>query len=427
MGKGNKKFLYVLAAIVAIVVVWNVYEAVRPKHNEFVKVGKMSVPRYNHEAVLLDDGSVLIVDGATRETNHEGGSVSAQIYNPKTQKFTSIERMIEPHGISAATATKLNNGKVLIVGGEGKYNRVLSSTELYNPQTKNFEKGTNMNFAREYHTATLLKDGRVLIVGGEGILPTKPRIYNRKTGKFTDVTNKDIPRLRRYSALLLESGKVLITGIEGSLSKSEIYNPKTGKFTIASSLNIPRFKHSAVLLKDGRVLVVGGIGYSNKKFSVLSSAEIFDPKTSKFELVGNMGIARKVANVFVLKNGNVIISGGCDNIKHEWIKEIEEYNPKTNKFKVLTTNKSHTEATTQVLLQDDKILYTGGCTGVSISRECYRETQIYDPMTNKFIKGNSMNYPRVLHRATLLKDGNVLITGSEGTGRTAELFINDYK
>lgn len=351
---------------------WHFLKPSKPQKGDFILVGKMSIPRYGHTAILLDDGNVLIIDKITRKIINYKGVTSAELYNPETKKFTPVGNMNECR--DDYSATKLNNGKILIAGG-----RNLKSTELYNPETKKFEKGPDMNARRENHTATLLKDGRVLIAGGQG-----------------------------------------------GLCKSEIYDPIKNKFEIAPKMNIPRFLHSAVLLKDNRILILGGIGYSDKKFYVLSSAEIYDPETNRFKLAGNMNIARINPNIYLLKSGNVLISGGTGNGhgKNIFLREIEMYNPKIGKFKIMTKRQSIPDVRTEALLEDDKILYTGGCTGVGLSLKCYRTSEIYDPVINKFIAEKNMHYPRDAHIATLLKDGNVLITGSVGTGRTAELLIN---
>jgi hypothetical protein len=72
------------------------------------------------------------------------------------------------------TATLLNNGSVLVTGGiisTNGINNYNSTAELYNPQTGTWRytgvgSQTGMNSARAGHTATLLSDGRVLIAGG---------------------------------------------------------------------------------------------------------------------------------------------------------------------------------------------------------------------------------------------------------------------
>ena len=346
----------------------NFIKSIHPQKGDFVKVGKMSVPRYGHEAILLDDGTVLIYGGAETAANPE-------IYAPKTKKFTHTGELSKVSG--CFNPITINNGKILLTGGGSD---LVKETQLYSPRSKKFEKGPEMTFRRNDNTATLLKDGRVLITGG-GFRLAK---------------------------------------------ESEIYDPVKNKFKVGPKTNIMRFESSAILLKNGRVLIIGGFGIG-PKYDLLSSAEIYDPNTNKFELAGNMKIARRKPNVYLLKNGNVLISGGVgeDNNKHTlWRREIEIYNPRTNEFKIIAKRKSEPDMPSEVLLNNDKLLFTGGSTGVGLSFAHYKSSEIFDPKTNKFIKGKDMNILRAGHRMTLLEDGNVLISGREGSGRTAELYIN---
>lgn len=368
-----KKKNFVIGLVVLVIVAfggWKHYKSTisidigHPQKGDFVKVGEMTVPRYNHESILLDDGTVLVFGGMTLSKNYEGGSYTADIYDPKTKKFTPVGSMLEHRENFAFT--KLNNGKVLITGGRVS-NAYSKSTELYNPNTKVFEKGSDMRIRRVDHSATLLKNGKVLIAGG-GF---------------------------RFA------------------NESEIYNPKTNKFELAPKMNVSRFIHSAILLKDGRVLVVGGA----QKGSKLKSAEVYDPKKNQFKLVGNMNVERTQPNLYLLKNGNVVIT-------EPFQKKIEMYNPKTNKFKIIAQYTSEAEMPAETLLNDDKVLFTGGAKGVGLGSWWYKSSEIFDPKTGKFTQGKDMNFLRSCHKATLLKDGNVLITGSYNKGTTAELYIS---
>jgi N-acetylneuraminic acid mutarotase len=59
----------------------------------------------------------------------------------------------------------LPNGKVLAVGGWNN-SRILNSAELYDPSTGTWTSIENMTSSRASHTATVLANGQVLIAGG---------------------------------------------------------------------------------------------------------------------------------------------------------------------------------------------------------------------------------------------------------------------
>ena len=64
------------------------------------------------------------------------------------------------------TATLLQDGRVLILGGRSPNDSVYASAEMYDPRTGRFSSAGSMGEGRQQHTATLLPDGRVLIAGG---------------------------------------------------------------------------------------------------------------------------------------------------------------------------------------------------------------------------------------------------------------------
>jgi hypothetical protein len=83
----------------------------------------------------------------------------------------------------------LSNGKVLIAGGQSSFG-ILSSAEIYDPVSSTFAATGNLNTARICHTATLLNDGTVLIAGGEtnGVTAlATAELYNPGTGTFTAI------------------------------------------------------------------------------------------------------------------------------------------------------------------------------------------------------------------------------------------------
>src|SRR5262245_61248305 len=99
--------------------------------------GSMTVQRRDHTATLLTNGKVLINRGT-------GGS--AELYDPVTGVFSRTGPSLGGGFAQGTTATRLQDGRVLIVGG--------SPAEIYNPPTGTFSPAGNLNVARVAHTAT---------------------------------------------------------------------------------------------------------------------------------------------------------------------------------------------------------------------------------------------------------------------------------
>ena len=116
----------------------------------------MTSARGAHTATLLRDGRVLIIGGASDQTN--AGSNTAEIYDPHTSSFVAAGSMELARRLH--TATLLPNGTVLVVGGGSK------AAEIYDPATNSFSPAGITESDRSGHSATLLQNGKVIVVGG---------------------------------------------------------------------------------------------------------------------------------------------------------------------------------------------------------------------------------------------------------------------
>jgi hypothetical protein len=190
----------------------------------------MSTKRALHTATPLLDGRVLVVGGANGENS---ALASAEIYDPKSQGFTSAGSLIAAR--KGHTATRLLDGRVLVVGGADDKNAALASAESYDPKTNRFTSAASLTAARTGHATTLLSDGRVLVVGGKA-----------------------------------EAG-------------AEVYDPKNNSFALAGLMSTPRASHTATALPDGAALVAGGEGIG----ALLASSELFQLQSPGFECVGS--------------------------------------------------------------------------------------------------------------------------------------------
>jgi hypothetical protein len=277
-------------------------------------VGESGAGIFGHTATLLPNGNVLLAGGFVNSVWDYGISASsngASLYDSATGVFSGTGNMTASRG--GHTATLLANGKVLIAGGadQDPTGTGLASAELYDPSTGTFTETGNMAVGRFLHTATQLQDGRVLIVGGVLTSASDPvataEVYDPTTGTFT-MTGAMATARERHTATLLADGRVLIVGGTTSTgttatATAEVYDPSTGSFSVVGSMAEARTFHTATLLPNGKVLVAGG-GDEN------SSAEVYDPGTSSFSITGGMEIGRSGHTATLLPNGSVLVAGG---------------------------------------------------------------------------------------------------------------------
>lgn len=308
------------------------------------------------------------------------------------------------------SATLLPGGQVLIAGGcvaNGCENGLTASAELFDAQRNTFTRISSMKVPRVGHRAVLLQTGKVLILGGWAgdNASNVAEMFDPATRTFGDAGTMLDPR-DGFSATLLRDGRVLIVGGYNGrmqrLASAEVYDPKTGQFTATGSLSVERMAHSATLLEDGRVLVAGG---SQNRNTVLSSAELYDPQTGKFSPVPPMLIARHKHAAIALPNGKVLITGGAGvgefSQQHD---STELFDPKTNRFAQGPTMQASRFKIPDALalLKTGEVLVGGSATQV----------ELYNPITNSFrVAQGSLSEELSFTTTTLLPNGSVLIAG----------------
>jgi Bacterial Ig-like domain (group 3)/FG-GAP-like repeat/Galactose oxidase, central domain len=238
-----------------------------------------------------------------------------------SQAQQSLEAWTNAGSLLAArashTATLLNDGTILIAGGEDGPG-ILSSAEIFDPVsgTSQPTKGP-MTTARENHTALLLNDGRVLIVGGQnttGVLASA-EVYDAKTGTFASVGSMSQAR-RFHTATLLNDATVIVTGGESAsgqdLTSIERFDPQSGLFTLLpAQLDVPRAQHTATLMQDGRILIVGG----RTRQTALASTVYFDPVANTVSAGLPLAEARYAHTATQVLWGNVVFAGGTSDGK----------------------------------------------------------------------------------------------------------------
>ncbi len=311
-----------------------------------------------------------------------------------------------------------------------------------NPGEIGFEPTQNfMTTERDQHATVLLPDGKVLITGGRhwlGVADGTPvnaaEIYDPVSQTFSPALGSMNIARSGHRAILLSNGKILIVG--GSTT-SELYDPNTGLFSVSGSVmaTIP-YREAIVQLKNGKVLLVGGSDY----FVPSTSVDIYDPVTDTISSAPNsMNIARTYPDATLLSDGRVLITGGTalattGSRNSNILKSAEIYDPEQGTITLLsstmTVPRYFHRAT---LLNDGTVLITGGWSkdqnGIdNINTDI---AEIFNPSNNNFEPiSNKLTSARGTHTSTRLPDGKVLLAGGAGTdymvnniaGETADIY-----
>ena len=174
----------------------------------------------------------------------------------------------------------------------------------------------SLEVGRDGTTATLLEDGDVLVAGGEnttfpgnGSL-SDAELYDPSTGTFTETGQLDVAR-SFASSTLLPDGDVLVTGgisnVPSALPSAELYDPATQSWSLTAPMNAAGFLLTDTVLADGDVLVTG-FGASTRTGE--SNPEVYDPTTAKWTDTGPLPVAGEDATATLLGNGDVLAAGG---------------------------------------------------------------------------------------------------------------------
>lgn len=251
--------------------------------NRWQTLARAPLPLTQHTAVLLKDGTILVVGGMTGDQSNGQSTAAAEIYNPTTNTWATVGSLAKAR--QGHTATLLPDGRVLVTGGEtiaaAGSTELDSSAEIYDPATQSWSQAGSLAKARQAHTATLLPDGRVLVVGGE-----------------TSLTRGTDPNV---------VGAMSATALS-PVASAEIFDPQTNRWLPAADMPGERSAHTATRLANGQVLVVGGYGAGDLPSA---TALTYDPATDRWTSVAAPS-ARAEQTATLLLDGSVLVAGGRD-------------------------------------------------------------------------------------------------------------------
>jgi len=317
----------------------------------FTLTGMLNVAGGQHEAILLNDGKVLICGGIS--TPGSAPFRRAEIYDPTTQTWT-LSQGNNGQGMFFVrvehSILKLLNGHILVTGGFDN-SSVWDSVEEYDPLQDKFAlHQTVMQRPRYWHTSALLGNGNPVVIGGVGPggIINDMEILDLKTGAWITcqstiggtvvVAGFGTGVFRgcyAHETLVLPDGAIFSCGgyLAGTLDLATLYWPSPGDGTqgtalfTGSHMTCHRDRHTATKITTGYgqgiVVVIGG-ERDDYTFApiCINTAEVYDhnltaPVASMNGTQGTwapvgMSMSEKRCNhtANILHTGKILVVGG---------------------------------------------------------------------------------------------------------------------
>lgn len=300
----------------------------------WVRAGLLGTARTAPSVALLPDGRVLVAGGyyLSGEGEEYGAAIEAQVV---------AYRATPPDPSEASPPPRADTDPGPPIA------RALATAELFDPATGEWTSTGPMKYARYLAQAVTLSDGRVLIAssiegqwhGVAGVdyhAYATAEIYDAATGRFA--LTGDPSRIGEVgpdslgTLVALPGGDAVLVGMIvpckhcPDSESSFAFDARSNEWSLVEAVewgwhwetgfvrppaNISRSGAAVAALPGDRVLVAGGLWFDKDGDSAeTSSAELFDPRTHRWQIVSPMPEPRAGALAVALTDGSVLVVGG---------------------------------------------------------------------------------------------------------------------
>jgi PKD repeat protein len=282
---------------------------------------------------FFPDGRALIIGGTEMYDTPFTGDPRATIFDPITEKFAQVETMT--HGRWYATATALDDGRIMAFSGYSETGPVNNAVEIYKiaqgwspPQLAPWTPPL-------YPWLHLLPSGQIFYSG----YTPESRMFDPATSTWTMTgATTRYNNTRPYGSsvllpLLPERGyapRVMIMGgHDPATATAEIIDlsQPAPQWRLLPSMSQPRIEMSAVLLPNGKVMASGGSAINEDVTTASRAADLFDPATETWSPAGMATYARLYHSVALLLPDATVVTAGSNPIRGTYEPHIEVWKP----------------------------------------------------------------------------------------------------
>jgi hypothetical protein len=320
-------------------------------------------------------------------------------------------------------ATLLANGKVLVWP---PYN-LGDNARVWDPTTNTFvvspKAGYNIFCAGHTHLA----DGRVLVSGGQigAVLYGVPNasIYDPTTDTWTRLPDMESPRWYPTNTTLA-NGDILVTSgqidpVRGISGLPQIWQAATSTWQDLSSaqLIVPLYPRM-FLAPNGKAFYAG---------EAPQSRYLDTTGTGQWSLVAQSNMNRDYGSAIQYGDGKILIVGGGN--PPTSTAEVIDLNAPTPAWRLVGSMASPRRQLNATLLPNGQVLVTGGSSGKGFNdlTSPVLPAELWDPISENWTTLASQAGYRGYHSvALLLPDGTVLAAGGDRNLSTAQIFSPPY-
>ncbi len=327
---------------------------------------------------LLRTGEVLMWD-------EESGGLSARLWNPTTNTFTSVPN--NSSNLFGSGHSFLADGRLLVAGGHTGAFSGIPDVNVFDPGTSSWALTTAMTSSRKYATAVTLSDGRVLVLSGlttcETCVATTPEIFDPIATTWTQLGGATMALPLHPYSMLLSDGRVVEVGSDQGSA-------------VTHALEIP----AQVWARVDPLLLESGSAALYRPRKILASGRYADPAAPAVSSLSNT-----------------------------WVLDLTQPAPAWRQTANMVSPRAFHTLT---LLPDGTVLATGGSrrTDGQDTSQAVFEPELWNPATETWTKMARMQRPRLFQSvALLLPDGRVLVAGGYRppyVEQTAEVYSPPY-
>jgi serine/threonine protein kinase len=263
----------------------NDFHVYDPRLNSWGKLPEPPTPHFGGASGVIN-GKLYVVGGS--DWRQKISTSQLDVFDPAANRWTTNAPMPT---LRSGCAGAVFDGKLYVVGGISPENKTLGTFESYDPQRDAWTVEVPMPAPRTDFGAAVL-DGKLYVIGGSNGQTNVPsvEVYDFAARKW--IRGTPLPERRRFlfTALLDDrlyvAGGDVSTNFDMATSSLLVFDPKTTKWQVLAPMPEPRFHGDGAQVLDGRIWVLGGWTFESYGGAVHANVFIYDPKRNSWTSSG---------------------------------------------------------------------------------------------------------------------------------------------